>query len=225
MQTRLFNLCMATNLREGKLIWEDGEIIYIYIYIYMISPSSQMIGLSWFSTTVWVNCFSSIVPSQMTSVQLPFANLEAEMKDRVLIVDFTWCGTRSKFLCPAILVSCWIKFWKYTANDACGITSSQRNCVLFTPLIRLHVIDLSSFREKNTVTNITPPRRFLNLRVQHYSFPRLSLQQFMIFTSLLKGGFSMLTFPSSEYQFSTIKNILDAVLVAFPWLVLRKPVI
>ena len=100
--------------------------------------------------------------------------------------DYKYCliWYLEKFLCTII---CLFKLDKdlQTANDTSDITSPHRKCVVFTSLMRLHMIDISSLKEKNTVRNITLPSRILNLKFWH-----LSLQPFMIFTSLLKGDTS-----------------------------------
>ena len=63
-----------------------------------------------------------------------------------------------KYCHPSFQV--WQKFPDFTINDASGITLPQMQSVLLKSLIRVYVIDVSSFREK-MVTNITPPRCFL----------------------------------------------------------------
>ena len=73
-----------------------------------------------------------------------------------------------EMLCDVLLgevfcTPCLLKLNKdldFTTNNTSGIASPERKHVLFASL-RLHMIDISSFRE-NTVTNITPSNRFLN---------------------------------------------------------------
>ena len=78
----------------------------------------------------------------------------------MMTVDITWCGTWGKFSCNTMSFHVGQRFANFTVNDTSGITSSQKKCVLFTLFMRLHLIDISSLREKNTVTNITPPSMF-----------------------------------------------------------------
>ena len=68
------------------------------------------------------------------------------------------------------------RFINFTANYSSGITTPQRKCFLIMSHIRLYLIDLSSFREKNMIKNILPSSRLLNLRVQPYSLLWLLLQ-------------------------------------------------
>ena len=46
---------------------------------------------------------------------------------------------------------------------------SKRNVSFFTSPMRLRVMDVSCFTEKNTITNVTPPSRLLKLSVRDYS--------------------------------------------------------
>ena len=69
----------------------------------------------------------------------------------------------------------------FTANDANGINSTWRKFVQFPSPMRLHIIGVSHFKE-NTITNVIPPSRLLNLRFYHCSLPEYRNFQIYLFS-------------------------------------------
>ena len=69
------------------------------------------------------------------------------MPDRVMTVDITESGKWIRYLSHRVSFQAGQSFADFTAVDASGITSPQRSNVLFTSLMRLHVIDVSSDKE------------------------------------------------------------------------------
>ena len=127
--------------------------------------SSQMITVSWSSSTVWVDASLWLVTFQTSS---SLSNPETGM-----IVFGTWFSFQKRFLCIVICLFKPDKDLLILLLMAQVVSQPQKKWTLFPSHMRLYVIDVSSFKE-NTIINIANPNRLINLRVRYRCWCRFA---------------------------------------------------
>ena len=147
------------------------SIFWKPIYIDMITPASKVITVSRCEFDV---VFLTVFFQLSSQTDSSFEKYEAAVTNKPSNLVFG-----EGFFAPLFLSIRWHE--DFTASDLNSINKTQMEFNLFTSPMKLHVIDVSSFKEK-IIEIIMPLIRLLNLRVQNCSFPKVFFQPFKTFS-------------------------------------------